>query len=85
MNVEFVSLILLGINNFMENLQELKDEDIGSHEKKVILIQKDKENTKLTFDAIKFKNIKIWDIANVLESQDDDQGSETVPTLVEVA
>ena len=60
MNIEFVYLILIGINNFMEDMGNNDHESILSsrkrrkQEEKKISIQRLKDKTKITLETLKF-------------------------------
>lgn len=71
MNRELVYLILIGINNFMEDIgRDLNSP--SSHEsvlsyrdkpdKKLITLVKDASKTKIIFDEIRFANIKDFNV-----------------------
>lgn len=83
MNRELVYLILMGINNHMEDINELDSpfhEQIidlrgNKREKKKITLMKDHSKTKIIFDQIKFKNVK--DLNVLTESGD------TVSTILQ--
>ena len=55
MNVEFVYLILLGINNFMDNIETKREE--RKSDKKKIKILKDTHETKIVLPDIHIKNL----------------------------
>ena len=72
MNIEFVYLILIGINNFMEKLDTNDHEKILSERNggrgltKRITMDKNNKTTKITFHSIQFADIKQWDVGNSL-------------------
>jgi hypothetical protein len=58
MNVELVYMILLGINQFMQNLGEDRWVPGGAEDlQNKITIKQDKRNTKIDFHRIKFEDI----------------------------
>ncbi len=70
MNIEFVYLILLGINQFqifkIGNANFSSTQGLNKvappNEKTKILIDKTGEKSHITFSDIKFKNINLWGI-----------------------
>jgi hypothetical protein len=81
MNVEFVYIILLSINGFMENMES--DDVINNDLHNKISINRDVGGTKITYNKIKLAQIEKWDvrtrehssepeesIANMLNSSD---------------
>lgn len=60
MAVEFVYIILLGINSFMDNLNVKKEQQKQDDNK--ISINLGPRTTTIVFDTIKFKNLATWDI-----------------------
>ena len=76
MNREFVYLILMGINNHMEDINELEspfheqiiDTRGKKRDKKKITLIKGESKTKIIFDQIKFHNMK--DLNILTESND---------------
>ena len=60
MAVEFVYIILLGINSFMDNLKVKKEQQM--HDENKISINLGQKTTTIVFDTIKFKNMSTWDI-----------------------
>ena len=54
MNIEFVYLILLGINNFLDTSRELDAKAEG----KQLKITKNKDDTQITFCNIRFNDIE---------------------------
>ena len=58
-NIEFVYLILVGINNFMENYNSLT---FNSKKQDKLKISKNKEMTKVTMVNVEFKNKNLWNV-----------------------
>lgn len=60
MNVEFIYIILLSINGFMENMESQEVINNNLHNK--ISIDRDVKGTKITYDKIKLAQIEKWDV-----------------------
>ena len=58
-NIEFVYLILLGINHFLDNLQT-SDDGVAPNQR--IRIEKNANETKIMMSNIKIKNLQLWDV-----------------------
>ena len=64
MNIEFVYLILLGINNFMENQIVIRKGSAISNRQgsSKIQIRKTEQDTRITLCDVRFMDIEKWNV-----------------------
>jgi hypothetical protein len=71
MNIEYVSLILLGINNFIslkENEKNIRSSiDLSAEKDMKMKINKTNNQSKITFCNMQFQNVKEWDVEETLD------------------
>lgn len=76
MNVEFVYIILLSINGFMENMESQEVINNNLHNK--ISIDRDVKGTKLTYNKIKLAQIEKWDVRSRELSTEQEDGARSI-------